>query len=267
MNTEATAGRALSTIAIDANEDQKPVVGDTRRNLVQQLVTLGAPATRVPSMPIDVAWSSGGQPCMFDLKTPEDFIASSQDGRLHYQMESMQRADCMVYGFVIEGRWGNDGVTIGHGPHAWSWNRFDDLVLSVQCEGACIVHVADAARTASRLYDLYKWTGKAAHGSWHRPAKSSPVLREKYADRSYRKHVESLMNLLPDMGEKRANMLLDTYAFMDILGITEDGLAEAAVRWQAVRGIGPKVVGVWDSYLREDFSSAIIRAETIKHAS
>lgn len=251
--------RQLSTISIDANEDQKIVdeVTKAQRNLVQQLRNIGVNAQRVPSLPVDVVWSVDGRSCMFDLKTPDDFIASAQDGRLHQQMTDMQRANCLVYGFIIEGRWSQDDETIGYGTHAWSWDRFDNLVMSVECEGAKILHSPRVERTARRIHSVYVWTGKSATGSWHAPVKPAPTLHERYIDRSYRKHIESLMGLLPDMGEKRANLLLDTYSFMDVLGITEDGLREASARWRSVRGIGDGLVRNWEAYLREDFSPPI----------
>lgn len=262
------AGRDLSSILVVSGEDQKVVdhVTNRRRELVAQLQLLGAAANRIGTMAVDVAWAAAGRPCMWDLKTPEDFMASAQDGRLHYQMEAMRKADPLLFGFVIEGSWGADGVVIGYGPHAWSWERFDNLVLSVQCEGAKIIHSSSPTNSARRLFSLYQWTGKTETGSWHAPSKPAPVLHDRYTDLDYRKHVEALM-ANPGLGEKRANDLLDRYSYMDILGITEDGLRTALHRWEGVPGIGKKIVAQTEQFLRADFSSPLLRATTTERAS
>lgn len=243
--------RNLSTLLVDSKENNK-LVQNHRRYLVQQLQAIGVPAQEARNLGMDVYWSVGGRACMFDLKTPSDLIASVNDGRLHDQITRAQNLDCMLYGILIEGRVSEDGVMVGYGPHAWSFERFDNLLLTLQEEGARVVYATTPERTAARLKALYHYSAKTTHGSYHTPSPNRE-LRNLYTDKTYRRQVEMLMSL-PEMGEVRANELLDRWPLTAILGITPDGLEEAKVRWASVRGIGPKTVAAWERFLLDDFS-------------
>lgn len=252
-----TQGRALSTLLVHYNQD------DTNKKLhkeylVSSLAMLGIPAQRVNRQGIDVRWASGGQACMFDLKTPEDVIASANDGRLHRQVVEMQAANCMMWGFLIEGEDSQDGVTVGYGPYAWPIERYDNLLLSLQNEGAKIVRSSSQDRTPQRLYSLYRYSGKEEHSSIHKPTPHK-VLHGRYHDKLWRGHIEFLMGL-PSLGEKKANDLIDRWPLTDILGITPEGLDAARRRWLAVDGIGKGLARDWEVWLREDFSSPALRA-------
>jgi len=185
---------------------------------------------------------------MWDIKTPVDVVASAMDGRLHSQLVAMESRDCLVYGFIIEGNDTLDGVTVGYGMHAWAHERYDDLLLSVQCEGAKIVRSATVERVASRIAALYRWTAKDDHVSWRAPVKPSYTLNRMYGDTQYRDTVVGLMGLLPGCGEARANDLLDKWTVAEILD-HEHG----PERWGSVRGIGPKLTAAWLQVLMGDY--------------
>ena len=246
----------LSTILVDSAEDAKQaLVGEP---LSVRLTRIGVPAQTAGMLPVDVVWSVDGQPCMFDIKTSSDLIASVDDGRLHSQMDSMQRASCFMFGFVIEGPHSADDYTVGYGPRAWPVERFDDLLVSLQSEGARIALSTRVNRTPQRLAALYRYSGKTEHGSYHAP-QPHHVLHNLYTDITYRRQVELLMSL-PDLGETKANALLDRYPLTDILGMSE--LDEALKRWLGLKGIGPKVAATWLTFLREDFSSPLLRSKS-----
>lgn len=226
--------------------------------LVSALAMLGMDATRVNRQGVDVVWSSGGQLCMFDLKTAEDVIASADDGRLHRQVVEMQRRDCLMWGFLIEGPDSKDGITVGYGPHAWPVERYDNLLLSLQNEGAKIIRSTSQDRTPQRLHSVYRYSAKEEHGSIHKP-QPHKVLHDRYTDRIWRGHIEFMMGL-PGLGEDKANALIDRWPLTDCLGITPEGLAAAERRWLSVKGIGRGLTHNWETWLREDFSSALLRA-------
>lgn len=220
--------------------------------IVEELQRIGLKASYANGLAVDVVWSVDGKPCMFDLKTAEDAIASVNDGRLHNQMEAMKKANCLMFGFIIEGEWGQDGITVGHASHAWAWERLDNLFLSIQLEGGKILRSPRLDRTPQRLASLYRYSGRDDHGSWHAP-QPHHNLHNAYTDKDYRRHVEALMSW-PDMGEERANNLLDRYSYMEINGITPESLLVATERWKDVRGIGPKITRSWETFLLADFS-------------
>lgn len=242
--------RTLSKILVEVHEDKHVVDHDAkaRRHLVAQLEKLGVPVERCEApLPVDLMWTVDGEPTMWDLKTPQDMIASAEDGRLHKQMQSMEERGCVLYGFGVEGDVSGDGVTVGYGTHAWAVERFDNLLLSLQAEGAKIVRVYDASRTASRLAALYRWTGKADRASWRKPKAPSYSLNRLYGDRDYRAAVEALMALFPGCGEERAVALLSRYTMQELLG---EG---AEKRWKEVRGVGPLLTTKWARVLSGDY--------------
>jgi ERCC4-type nuclease len=244
----------LSTILVEAHEDSKT-------NLVARLVALGHPARRVNGLPFDLSWSSDGKTFAFDNKTAEDLMASAEDGRLHEQVEAM-KARATVWGFVLEGPLSEDGYVVGYGPHAWNVDRLDNLILSLQCEGAVIVHSTSQARTASRIGALYKWSAKRDHGSWHAPVRPQFTLQRDYGDKDYRRHVEAIMSLFERAGETIANELLDRYTFAEILGITPDGLQAAAERWVATPRVGKVLAKRWAEFLSQDYSLPVAQEAT-----
>lgn len=243
--------RTLSKVLVEVHEDKHVVdrAAQIRRRLVAQLEQLGVPVTQceVP-MPVDLMWSIDGEPCMWDLKTSQDFIASAEDGRLHKQMQAMEEKGCALYGFVLEDEISLDGgVTVGYGSHAWAAERFDNLVLSLQCEGAKVVRSLSSQRTAARIAALYRWSGKAERASWRRPQAPSYSLSRLYGDKAYRAAVEALMALYPGCGEERAVRMLERYTLRELVG---EGAEE---RWKTVPGIGPKLTETWARVLGGDY--------------
>ena len=236
--------RALSPISIEAHQDS-----DT--DLVRRLKGIGVPAQRVNGIPVDVVWSIDGKPAMFDLKTASDLIAAVADGRLTEQMKNMQAAS-EYFGFIMEGEWSRDGVTVGYGQHAWAYERFDNLIVSLQEEGAIIAHASSQGRTAARLASLYRRSGKTNRGSWKR-VKPTPTVTEPHHDETWTDQVRMLMCLYR-CGEDKANALLDRYSLREILGITDEGLEAAVERWGGVKGIGKGLTSAWEGMLKADFS-------------
>lgn len=246
------AVRTLSKMLVEVHEDKHITDHDTksRRDLVKQLDRIGIPVVQCEAaMPVDVMWSIDGEPCMWDLKTSQDFIASAEDGRLHKQMQAMEEKGCSLYGFVLEDEISRDGgITVGYGTHAWAAERFDNLVLSIQCEGAKVVRSLAPQRTATRLAALYRWSGKVERASWRRPMAPSYSLNRLYGNKAYRSAVEGLMALLPGCGEERAVALLQHFTLAEIL----DPVG-GPTRWPTVRGIGKTLSEAWQRKLQGDF--------------
>ena len=218
-----------------------------------RLMSLGVKAARA-SLPVDLKWAVDGEPAMFDLKTPLDLLASVEDGRLHSQLTAMKESKAGLFGFIIEGSPGE--VVVGYGARAWPIERYDNLLLSLQTEGAVIIQSPSQAKSPERIMSLYNWTRKSEHGSWHAPTKPYHPLKEIYNHRGWRRTIEFLMGL-PGMGEQRANDLVDRYPLTDILGLTPDGLHEAIKRWVTTPGIGTKTAMEWEQFLKSDFSAPI----------
>lgn len=232
----------LSRMQIEAHEDSKAA-------LVTRLERLGCPVERANALPVDVLWTVDGACAMFDLKKPQDLIASVEDGRLGRQVDAMLERKCFFWGFVIEGAASHDGITVGYGTHAWEVERYDNLLVSLQCEGATIVHSESAGRTASRLFGLYRWSGKSNRGSWRRVVRPAPAMGRMYGDKAYRQHVESLMSW-PSMGETRANALLDKYTYREVL----TGGVEL---WSSVAGVGKGLAAKWEEFLGADYRTGV----------
>ena len=238
--------RELSRVLVEVHEDAKRT-HKVRRDLVEKLERTGVPVTRSEQpLPVDIIWTVDGQPCMFDIKTPADVIASVADGRLHSQLAAMEAKGCLLHGFIIEGKDSEDGVTVGYGSHAWPVERYDNLLLSVQCEGAKVVRSTSPARTARRIAELYRYSGKADRGSWRAPMKPHYTHNRMYGDEAFRRAVEGLMSLFPGCGEQRANDLLDRLTVREVL-------SDSGERWITVPGVGPKLCAVWRGILEGDF--------------
>jgi ERCC4-type nuclease len=254
-----TNRRTASTVLVASNEDLKVIDHRTKERsaLVAKLNALTVPAASTTRLPVDIVWTVDGHSWMFDLKSIEDVVASVDDGRLHAQMTAMQAREPECFGLLIEGGFG-DGVVVGRGPSAWPVERVDNLLLSLQMEGAVILHSPSKSRTAERLASLWNWSRKDTHGSWHRPQKKQHAMHDVYTDKTWRAVVEFLMGM-PGMGETNANALIDRWPLADILGVTPEGLRAAKERWLAVKGIGGKTAETWGGFLSEDFSSPLIR--------
>lgn len=235
-----TRTRTLSKIYIEAHEDSKS-------DFCAQLDRLNAPYERSNSLRVDAMWFVDGKAVMLDLKTPTDLIASATDGRLHTQCLSMERGNCLLHGFLIEGNATRDGITVGYSTHAWDFNRYENLLASLQAEGNIILHSATRERTAARLLSFYRWTGAAEHSKWREPLKPSVLGKRWYGDDDYRAHVEALM-ALPGMGLERAESLLEEFPFATLL---DPAHTEELVR---VDGIGKGLVTKWKAFLEADYS-------------
>lgn len=249
--------RTLSNILVETHEDQHHVdrAALQRRNLVDAMEKLGVPVTRsVAPLPVDLMWSIDGEPSMWDLKTAHDFIASAEDGRLHKQLKAMEDRGCSLYGFIIEDEVSHDGVTVGYGTHAWTIERFDNLIVSLECEGAKVARSwGGNARTPARIAALYRWSAKVERASWRRPVRPSYSLNRLYGDDRLRNTVEFFMAMFPRVGEEKVMALLDKYTVAELLGSTEEGIASARGKWMAEKGIGRTLADTWESRLRGDF--------------
>lgn len=244
--------RKVSTVLVESKENAKT-------GLVQALTKLGVDAAEAPSFPVDWGFTADGHWIMGDNKTPEDLIASVEDGRLHQPLEAMKNRNALAC-FNIEGDpWSEDGIIIGYAEHAWDWERFDNLLLTLQLDGAVILHSSSQARTPMRIARMHRWAQRKTHGSYHSPVRPHFSLKEQYIDPGHRAVVESLMAMLPGAGEVIVSRLVDKYPVRDILGITPDGLLSAAERWQSVRGIGAGLTGHWIQRLNEDYSDLTLR--------
>lgn len=248
---------------VDKNQDTTHNrVHGTRRTpeyLTQDLKTLGVPVELKNNLGVDITWVSGGELCMWDLKTAEDLIKSVDDGRLRSQVATMQKRNTLMCGFVIEGVESEDGVTVGYGPYSWEWERYDHLKLSLQGEGMKFVYCPDRRRIAQRLFALYKYSAKDEHNSWIKPT-AHKTLHHRYTDKTWLAQVEMLMSW-PGLGEDKANNLLDRYTVMDIYGSSAEGVAIARKRWEAVPGIGTTLVKRWDDFLHEEFTVPTLRGK------
>lgn len=223
---------------------------DDRTGLVETLIKrYNTPAIRagVGELPVDVVWSALGTPIMGDLKKPEDLIKSALDGRLHEQTQAMKDAKALGF-LLIEGQWSKDGISVGYKDYAWTWDQFCNLLMSIQAENIKLDFSFNAEHSARRLAALYKWTEKEKRGSWHEPAKLLPPSRN-FLDKGYRNQVGMLMHL-PLMGAERAELLMDSFGFMGSLGITDEGLRQAADNWKKLKGVGKKLPIQWEEFLR-----------------
>lgn len=227
----------LSVILVDTKEDQKVInkYTDTRRQLVLELNTRGYPAEPSKNLPVDLMWSAGGRSVMFDLATPDDMMKKAVDGRLHSQTESMRSRDCLLWGYLIEGGWGGDGITVGYGKHAWAAERLDNLIVSLQMEGATIAHSARPDRTAVRIGALYRWTAKDSHGEHHRITNAHASSTK---DKTQRARIQLLM-AIPGIAEGRAIRALELHPLSRLLDVAYPDLFMAT--WTSVDGIGKKL--------------------------
>ena len=245
--------RTLSKLLVEMHEDKHVVSKEAqrRRELVAALDLIGVPTTQSNGLAVDVMWTIDVTPSMWDLKTSKDFIASAEDGRLHRQLQAMEERGCVLYGFVLEDEISLDGgVTVGYGTHAWTAERFDNLLLSVQCQGAKVVRSLSPDRTPQRLASLYRWSGKADVASWRKPVAPTYSLTRLYGDKEYRGAVEALMAFFPGCGEERAVRLLAQFSLAEVLGSHPE---EAAERWKSVHGVGTKLTAAWEGRLKGDF--------------
>lgn len=239
--------KSNSTILVPGNEDSKS-------DLVARLKAEGVPAQRISTGEVDVTWTVDGEYICFDLKTPTDLIASADDGRLHSQSEAMKKRNPILWGYIIEGRQvSTDGYTVGYGPHAWSINRYENLVLSLQAEGATILHSEGQSRTAERIKSIYRWTEKDSHGTIHKAVRPAFTLDNGPADPGLRAHIQALMTW-PGMGQKRAEALLDRYTWIELNGATREGLQVAQERWVSTPGIGKVLADRWAKFHQADYT-------------
>lgn len=226
---------------VAANEDRET-------GLVKSLASLNVPSVAVEGLQVDFIWTAGGEPFMADRKTVADLIASAGDERLHNQVQYMREAGVERPRILLEGSWSRDGVLVGPHGHEWSWEEFDSLCESLQEEGVIIIRSSGLSRTPYRLATEWRRTGKEKTGSWHVPAKVIPTDRL-YFDRTYRSQIGGLMSL-PDCGPVTANNLRECASFMEVWGITEEGLATAKQIWNAMPGIGQKTIKKWEEFIR-----------------
>ncbi len=237
-------------------QDQDQVDKKRRYSLTTELAAFNVPSYPGLHIPVDLFWTVDGKPVEFDIKKVSDFIASYQDGRIYKQINAMKEAGCAYYGFLIEEeRDDEDEYTsptmVGGLKHGWDWDSFDAAVLDVQIYGGCVIARSPGERyTPRRVAALWRWSGKDRTSAWAAPVpieatndftRSPHII---FYDETYRSQVGTLMHL-PGMGLVTANDLKEKHTFMELLGITEDGLAAAKAIWESTKGIGPKKMQAW----------------------
>ena len=234
---------------------------DDESHIVAALCSLNVPAVRSEShLPVDYVWTIDGRPYMGDNKTPQDLIASAEDGRLFQQVWDMQQAGCVEMFILIEGEWSFDnGYNVGNPKHPWSWEEFDALCQSLyeRC-GVTIIHSARKERTPFRLKALYKrsYEEKGDVASWQLPVKAKPPSDLKrtppiiLADRGYRAQIGAIITLFDGCGVPTADAMRNRFTFMEILGITEEGIERARGLWRSMPNVGDKKVHTWEERLR-----------------
>ena len=222
-----------------------------RHNLVEELHRLNIQAVPSSSIPFDYLWMVDGKTVAGERKSIGDFIASYGDERLHNQISAMHDLQAVFKFILIEGVWSKDGMTILN--QSWTWDQFDNALLSIECDDVKVVHSFSEATTPRRLASVYKWTMKDDPGSWHDPMAIIPANDFKqgviFFDKTYRNHIGTLMHI-QGVGAKVADDLLTQFAFKDILGIEEAGLQQAIKRWKSVKGIGPKTVKAFEEWVK-----------------
>jgi ERCC4-type nuclease len=219
-------------------------------HFAQQLQHFNAPAVPGKYTKVDINWTVNGQPVMFDVKTPLDFVQSHQDERLHNQMRAMKEANCLVMGIYLVGDWneycGRDEDT------------FDNMLARIQHDGADIIRVRSPEHAARRLASFWRYTRDSLfdkEGSYHIPERiipSNDMTRDPpliFWDSTFRSQVGMLMHL-PNCGAVTANTLREQHPLMQCLGITEEGLETAKGLWLATKGIGKKTAEQWETYIR-----------------
>lgn len=230
--------------------------------LRKKLVPLNTPV-EFSTLPVDCVWTAPVGLIMLDFKTPSDLIASVNDGRLSTQSETMQAKHPARWGFFIEHQPGEDGITLGHGTHAWNVERFDNLCCSIAEDGGVVIHAAPH-RAAQRLQAYYLRSLRTQTATWKEP-NPHKGLNNPYTDLTYRAQVEMLM-CLPGIGEQKANDLLDRWPLVDLLGIDPTKLEWALENWGRVKGLGKKTISQVRNFIEEDFSSDTLREETVNVA-
>lgn len=224
----------LTTLVIAESEDRKS-------KLVEKLIKLKVDSV-AGSIGQDCMWVANGVKCIGDIKTPSDFMASYNDGRLHKQL--FEEAGFKF--ILIEGAWSRDGGwTVGNKSHGWSWNAFDNARATLHLEGVFTALCHTTNQTSRRLAELYKWTenhiGVEFTGAWHRPEVKKPV---KIRDVRRESQVGLLMHL-PYCGQKKAEILVDTFG---VLG-TMDAVVNNIDILLSIPGLGKKTVDGWREYL------------------
>jgi ERCC4-type nuclease len=243
--------RELSPVIVA--QDQDHIDKKRRYSLVTELKKFNVPSNTSTSIAVDLFWTVDGDVCMFDIKKTKDFIDSYTDGRIYKQITAMKEANAKYWGFLIEDEDDTNPNFVG-GKHGWSWDAFDDAVYDVQVfGGANIVRSPGEKYTPRRVAALWRWTGKDRASGWAAPVPEEATSDFKrgiiFFDESYRSQVGTLMHL-PGCGLITANDLREQYSFMELLGITEEGLERAQELWAAVRGVGKKKVEAWLRFIR-----------------
>lgn len=189
------------------------------------------------SLPVDYGWTANGVSVLGENKTWADFLASAKDGRLAKQVEAMKKAQIRF--LLLEGPMSEDGGwTVGKAPYGRDYDSADNLLASVQAEGIIILHSPSARLTPRRLAAFYEWTGKTNHGSWK---DALPTTVVGGPNKEFNARLSTLLTIR-GLGRKRAEQLIKAYGLRESIGVTEAGLEEAAVKWLAIKGIGPKLV-------------------------
>jgi ERCC4-type nuclease len=187
--------KELSPIFIAADEDR-------RHQVSTQLIALNTPSVASQSLPFDYMWTVDGEVVDGERKSIDDFIASYSDERLHNQLKAMTDRKAKLKFILLEGSRSRDGFLVGSQKN-WTWDQFDNAIISIQMEGVKLVTSPNGESTPRRLSSLWRWTGKDGAASWHSPV---PVQAENdlaagviFFDDTYRKQVGCLMHL-PDVG-------------------------------------------------------------------
>lgn len=178
---------------------------------------------------------------LVEEKLPQDLIASVADGRLGEFVQEVV-AEGTVKALLVTGDT-TSGVVGGGNAADWTAGQVDNLLVSVQMSGVYVVRAKDPYAAASRLVDLYHYTGKEDHTTL--TAVVRPEISNAYMDPEKRAAVRMLM-CLPQLGEKRARAILERYGSVDA------GL-RAVKEWSDIGGIGQGLSSRASAFLLREF--------------
>jgi ERCC4-type nuclease len=182
---------SISAVMIDQREPE----------WVKQL-TFGGAATSVTLLDegdLLVACDDGNLLCI-ERKTPDDLLASIQDGRLLDQAARLTRQSVWAYLIVTgELQRSHDGKVITpRGATGWSWGSVQGALLTVQELGAFVIHAGNDQEYEKVVLSLAK-RNRERVPLW-------PARTEKWLS-----HGEQVIASLPGIGMERLEAVLHAY--------------------------------------------------------
>jgi len=148
-------------------------------------------------------------------KTPDDFIASIQDGRLSREISSM--IDSSQYRFLlIEGRFRyskTDNYVSGHRKTRWKREGIEKQKMTISSNGVIIVESYDLKDTPNVLEWIFEWVDKGFHTSLG----SRPSLKPKTFYATTTEEVMYFYQGIPHISVKLSILLRDVYPIPSLL--------------------------------------------------